>query len=95
MAKIDKKGKEALNKNSSTAKKKLKSVDVQLKNTNYLESKEQKKTASFPIIGIGVSANGLAAIVDELKQSEKSLGESKKHLRMLIEQASDRKFLLL
>lgn len=48
--------------NSSAAKKKLKSVDVQLKDAKQIETVRQKQTAGFPIIGIGASAGGLEAL---------------------------------
>ena len=70
----NKKAKKVSNKNSSAAKKKLKSPDVQLKDTNQIDTKEQKKTASFPIVGIGASAGGLEAFELFLKNVPEGSG---------------------
>jgi len=70
----NKKRKKVLNKNSSAAKKKLKSPDMQLKNTNQIDTEEQKKTLGFPIVGIGASAGGLEALELFLKNVPKDSG---------------------
>jgi two-component system CheB/CheR fusion protein len=70
----NKKAKKVLNKNSSAAKKKLKSPDVQLKAKNLNKTVLKKKTSDFPIVGIGASAGGLEALELFLKNVPKDSG---------------------
>ena len=70
----NKKANKVLNKKLSDKKNKLKSPDLQLKDTKKIETEEQKQTASFPIVGIGASAGGLEALELFLKNVPEGSG---------------------